>query len=119
VRPVAPPVVERVFAGPATQLEAVVLAVRGLLEDVLEHRECGARRLELHLDRPDAGPLSVTITLSRPSRDARHLWSLLGPKIESVNLSLVAAGTEGGIDQPRLGRGAPAPGRLGPGPACP
>jgi len=89
VRPVAPPVVERVFAGPATQLEAVVLAVRGLLEElsnVLEHRECGARRLELRLDRPDAGPLSVTITLSRPSRDARHLWSLLGPKIESVNL---------------------------------
>jgi protein ImuB len=89
VRPVAPPVVERVFAGPATQIEAVVLAVRGLLEElsnVLEHRECGARRLELRLDRPDAGPLSVTITLSRPSRDARHLWSLLGPKIESVNL---------------------------------
>ena len=89
VRPVAPPVVERVFAGPATQLEAVVLGVRGLLEElsnVLEHRECGARRLELRLDRPDAGPLSVTITLSRPSRDARHLWSLLGPKIESVNL---------------------------------
>jgi protein ImuB len=89
VRPVAPPVVERVFAGPATQLEAVVLGVRGLLEElsnVLEHRECGARRLELRLDRPDAGPLSVTITLSRPSRDARHLWSLLGPKIESINL---------------------------------
>ncbi|MHC5048932.1 MAG: Y-family DNA polymerase [Planctomycetota bacterium] len=33
VRPVAPPVVERVFAGPATQLEAVVLAVRGLLAE--------------------------------------------------------------------------------------
>jgi protein ImuB len=89
VRPVAPPVVERVFAGPATQLEAVVLAVRGLLAElsnVLEHRECGARRLELELDRPDAGPLSVTITLGRPSRDVGHLWSLLRPKIESINL---------------------------------
>ncbi|MHC4127777.1 MAG: Y-family DNA polymerase [Planctomycetota bacterium] len=89
VRPVAPPVVERVFAGPATQLEAVVLAVRGLLvelSNVLEHRECGARRLELQLDRPDAGPLSVAITLGRPSRDVKHLWSLLGPKLESINL---------------------------------
>jgi protein ImuB len=28
----------------------------------------------------------VTITLSRPSRDARHLWSLLEPKVESINL---------------------------------
>jgi protein ImuB len=83
VRPVAPPVVERVFAGPATQLEAVALAVRGLLAElsvVLEHRECGARRLELHLDRPDAGPLSVTIALSRPSRDARHLWCAWPPR---------------------------------------
>jgi protein ImuB len=89
VRPVALPVVERVLAGPATQLEAVVLVVRELLAElvnVLERRECGARRLELRLDRPDAGPLSVAITLSRPSRDAKHLWSLLEPKVEAVNL---------------------------------
>jgi protein ImuB len=89
VRPAAPPVVQRVLAGPATQLEAVNLAVRDLvaeLSKVLEHRECGARRLELQLDRPGAGPLSVTIALSRPRRDARHLWSLLAPKLESVNL---------------------------------
>ncbi|MHC4220293.1 MAG: Y-family DNA polymerase, partial [Planctomycetota bacterium] len=89
VRPVSPPVAERVLDGPTTQLEAVVQTVRDLLAElsnVLAHRECGARRLDLDLDRPDAGPLSVTITLSRPCRDARHLWSLLEPKVESINL---------------------------------
>ncbi|MHC4711069.1 MAG: Y-family DNA polymerase [Planctomycetota bacterium] len=33
--------------------------------------------------------------------------------------SLVATGAEDRVDQPRLGRGASASGRLGPGPACP
>jgi protein ImuB len=106
VRPVAPPVVERVLAGPTTQLEAVVLIVRELLAELaraLERRECGARRLELRLDRPDAGPLSVAITLSRPSRNAKHLWSLLEPKVEAINLGW-------GVERLRLA--APVLGRL-------
>ena len=89
VRPVEPPMVERIFAGPTTQLEAIQLAVRELLEELSEHlqqRECGVRQLELRFDRIDAPPIRETITLSRPSRDAKHLWSLLGPKVESINL---------------------------------
>ena len=89
VRPVEPPMVERIFAGPTTQLEAIQLAVRELLEELSEHlqqRECGVRLLELRFDRIDAEPIRETITLSRPSRDAKHLWSLLGPRVESINL---------------------------------
>ena len=89
VRPVEPPMVERIFAGPTTQLEAIQLTVRELLEELSEHlqqRECGVRLLELRFDRIDAQPIRETITLSRPSRDAKHLWSLLGPRVESINL---------------------------------
>jgi len=89
VRPVSPVVVERVFSGPVTQPEAIEITVRELvaeLSGVLEQRECGARRIELRVDRFDAGPLSETLSLSRPSRDAKHLWSLLRPRVESINL---------------------------------
>ena len=89
VRPVEPPMVERIFAGPTTQLEAIQLTVRALLAELSEHlqqRECGVRLLELRFDRIDAPPIRETITLSRPSRDAKHLWSLLGPRVESINL---------------------------------
>ena len=89
VRPVSPVMVERVFSGPVTQLEAIELTVRELvaeLSGILERRECGACRVELRVDRFDAGPLSETLTLSRPSRDAKHLWSLLRPRVESINL---------------------------------
>ena len=89
VRPVEPPMVERIFAGPTTQIEAIQLTVRELLEELSEHlqqRECGVRLLELRFDRIDAEPIRETITLSRPSRDAKHLWSLLGPRVESINL---------------------------------
>ncbi len=89
VRPVSPVKVERVFSGPVKQLEAIEITVRDLVAElsrVLEQRECGARRLELRIDRFDAGPLLESMTLSRPSRDAKHLWSLLRPRVESINL---------------------------------
>ncbi len=89
VRPVTPAMAERLFAGPVKNQDAIELTVRellGELSQVLAQRECGARRVDLCLDRLDAEPLSVTIALSRPSRDAGHLWSLLRPRVESVNL---------------------------------
>ena len=89
IRPVEPLMVERIFAGPTTQLEAIELTVRELLEELSEHlqqRECGVRQLELRFDRIDVHPIRETITLSRPSRNSKHLWSLLGPKVESINL---------------------------------
>ncbi len=89
IRPLSPPLAERVFAGPATQLEAIQLTVGGLLAELaelLERRGCGARELELQLDRIDAPPVRVVIALSRPSRDVGHLRSLLVPRVESINL---------------------------------
>ncbi|MHC4220061.1 MAG: Y-family DNA polymerase, partial [Planctomycetota bacterium] len=106
VRPAAPPVVERFFTGPVTQLEAITLTVRELLvelADVLGQRESGARRLELRFDRLDAEPLSVAVVLSRPSRDVSHLWSLLAPRLESINLGW-------GVERLRLA--ASRPGKL-------
>ncbi|MHC4428167.1 MAG: Y-family DNA polymerase, partial [Planctomycetota bacterium] len=90
IRDEGPPQVECVFAGPVKQLEAIQLTVNRLLKELavtLERRECGIRKLELHLDRADAGPCRETLALSRPSRDAKHLRTLLAPRVESMNMA--------------------------------
>jgi protein ImuB len=89
IRPLAPVRVERAFDGPVRQLEAVTITVRemvGELAQILERREGGARRLDLACERLDAEELRVRVELSRPSRRARHLWSLLAPKVETIHL---------------------------------
>ena len=92
IRPVQhtePPRVERLFAGPVQKLEAIELTVRQLLDELaarLQDRESGAQRLDLELKRFETGPLRLSATLSRPSRDVRHLWSLLRPRVEKANL---------------------------------
>lgn len=89
VRPCVPLAVERVFNGPATQPEAVWGAARELVDELcrgLQERESGATRLTLRLARADAGPVDLHASLSRPSRDPRHLWSLLWPQLERANL---------------------------------
>ena len=91
VRPAVSPRVRRDFDGPVKQLKAIRITVRTLLTDLAQHmqqREGGAQQLELELTRCDAPPVQVTIQLTRPSRDPKHLWALLGPKIEWVNLGL-------------------------------
>ncbi|MCH7790840.1 MAG: DNA polymerase Y family protein [Planctomycetes bacterium] len=88
VRPSLPVSVERVFDGPATQAEAIELAAHELLGELCEklaRRESGARRVTLELDRSDLGPLALTVTLSRASRDAGHLWALLRPRLERAD----------------------------------
>jgi protein ImuB len=95
VRPVPPPDVERVFEGPTDRVEAIELTVRDLLEEIsreLLARESGARVLEVELARSDLAPERLTITLGRPSRDPRHLWKLLAPKLEKAHLGF---GVEG------------------------
>ena len=89
VRPVAPPRVEREFDGPVTQYEAFELAVRGLVDALaakLVRLQLGARQVQLRVDRADAGALAETLTLSRPCRDPKHLWALLRPRVERLNL---------------------------------
>ncbi len=89
VRPAAPPTAERIFDGPTDQIEAITGTVRTLVEQVtdeLEQRCCGARSLRVELVRSDLAPEHLTITLSRPSRHAGHLWSMLHPKLEQAHL---------------------------------
>ncbi len=77
------------FDGPTTRFDAIEAASRQLVDQLtvkLKHREEGARRLDLILDRIDTQPEQVTVVLSRPSRAAKHLWSLLRPRLERVNL---------------------------------
>lgn len=89
VRPKRAVIAERVFTGPTDRAESVELAVRELLDELcadLHRRESGARLVEITLKRSDLPPVSVEAVLSRPTRDAKHLWLLLRPKIERVNL---------------------------------
>lgn len=95
VRPVEPPRVERLFAGPTTQTEAITLTVRELLDELqreLLRRESGVERLTLELERSDLDPWRTTINLSRPSREPGHLWSLLRTRVETAPLGF---GVEG------------------------
>ena len=89
LRPGAPLMAERAFDGPTTQLEAIEITIRQLLEvlcaDLLK-QESGVRRLDVKLLRIDETPMRASIALSRPSRNPRHLWTLLQPKIEKINL---------------------------------
>ncbi|MEX0885781.1 MAG: DNA polymerase Y family protein [Phycisphaeraceae bacterium] len=89
LRPHEPVRVSRAFDGPVLKLEAVQQTVRGLIEalcDQLRGREAGVRRLVLHVERIDADDLAETLRLTRPSRDARHLWALLRPRVERLHL---------------------------------
>lgn len=82
-------VVSRVFDGPTVQTEAIGLATRGLIAELSEEllsRESGVRRVELTLDRADLAPARMSVELSRPSRDVRHLWRLIAPGLERVHL---------------------------------
>lgn len=89
VRPQEPMRVERVFDGPVKQLEAILHTGRELIEELCQHlagHEAGVRQLRLDLQRIDAADQHETLTLSRPSRDARHLWLLLRPRLERVHM---------------------------------
>jgi protein ImuB len=106
IRPREIPLVERAFAGPVRQPEAIAMTVRELLDELtmkLRRQENGAQRLDLHFERIDAHNLDETIELSRPSRDEKHLWSLLQPRIERLHLGY-------GIE--RITIAAPKTGRL-------
>lgn len=89
VRTATPIEATRNFDGPVTSLESIVVTARELLFALvlqLEERACGVRTLDVVFERISAEPARVSITLTYPSRDAQHLWTLLGPKIERTNL---------------------------------
>jgi len=93
-----PPVrVERLFEGPpTTQTEAIELATRELLVELgreLARHERGVVRLiacfeRLMEDARRTERTEVWVALSRASRDADHLWSLLRSRVEKLHLGL-------------------------------
>ncbi len=97
-RPTDPPRAERVFDGSTDRWDAIEHTVRGLLGELtaaLLAREIGALRVVAEFARTDLGPATETAVLSHPSRDARHLWSILHPKLERTHLGF-------GVERVRL-----------------
>jgi protein ImuB len=89
VHPAEPLSVERIFDGPAIQLEAVLLTVEELLGTLsrrLLEKESGVRGLRLELLRINAPPVSHELVIGRPSRDQKHLWKLLRPRVENMHM---------------------------------
>ncbi len=87
VRPREPILAERVLDGPTTDLHVLGIVVRRLLETVVETlttNSAGARRLRTTFDRPRLDPIVVEVIVGRPSRDVKHLWSLLSPRLERI-----------------------------------
>lgn len=83
------------FDGPTTRLEAVELAVTTALERFcarLGRRGRGVRLMELSLRRVNELPVVERLTLGGASRQPRHLWTLLRPRLERVNMGF---GVEG------------------------
>jgi len=91
--PVCPPpplLASMLFEGPTDQWDSIHAAANLVLEDLcnqLTNREAGVRRLEIELRRPESAPEFIAITLSRPSRKFKHIWSLVRSKLERVDLS--------------------------------
>lgn len=100
IDPIVPPMrpsVARVFDGPVVQPEAIVLAVRELLGDLvrqLESLECGVTRLDLRFDCPDVEPQRFHCSLGVPTRSMHHLWSMLTPRLERVHLDFGVEGID-------------------------
>ncbi|MBX3355009.1 MAG: DNA polymerase Y family protein [Phycisphaeraceae bacterium] len=83
------------FEGPTTRLDSVEQALVTALDRFvakLARQTRGTRLLEVTLERVQALPVVERIPLGRPSRHARHLWTLLRPRVEKANLGF---GVEG------------------------
>lgn len=105
IRPAWLPRAALTFEGVVSDVEVLTKVVRDLLsglEEQLEGRSSGALKVDLQLDRTDLAPLVESVVLSRPSRDARHLWSLISPRLEKAHLGF---GVECvAVSAPRVGR---------------
>jgi len=107
--------VDTTFEGPTTDLETVCIASRHLLErlsDELERKGLGVRSLVMRADRlredlRTTEVLTHRLEVSRATRSAAHLWKLLRPGVEALDMgcgiegvSLLAAKTgRAGVSQ--------------------
>lgn len=97
IRTRPPLAVGRMFAGPTNRTESIGLCVRQLLQalcDRLARRESGCRELLVTLLRSDMPPVELLARASNPTRDHKHWYSLLLPKLEQAHLGF---GVEGVI----------------------
>ncbi|MEM8711075.1 MAG: hypothetical protein AAGG01_08990 [Planctomycetota bacterium] len=84
-----PPQVERTFEGPVKSMAAVTETAEALvksLTDDLARARRGLLEGKLVLKPFDLPTRHVPIALARPSSDARHLWTMLAPKLEGIHL---------------------------------
>ncbi|MEK6702741.1 MAG: DNA polymerase Y family protein [Planctomycetota bacterium] len=90
-----PVMAERTLDGPTDRIETIMLVARQLLLETaaqLEKRESGCRRVDVRLDRSDLDPLTISIRTAKATRDARHLWSLLVPRLENAHMGFGVQG---------------------------
>jgi protein ImuB len=79
----------RMFLEPVVAHEGLVLVLRVLTEQLcrdLEKKGQGATRLILKLFKSDGGRAQVPVGLSAPSHDAAHLFRLLEPKLDALDM---------------------------------
>lgn len=84
-----PPQAERSFEGPVKSLEAITQTAEALVNELaaeLAHARRGLTEAVLVIAPSDLPPRQIPLALARPSADARHLWNMLKPKIETVHL---------------------------------
>jgi protein ImuB len=77
------------FDGPTLSLEGIFLRLQEMLArltDLLLHQEAGVRGLRLHWLRLNAPPLTRDLITAAATRDPKHLWNLLRPKVETMHL---------------------------------
>lgn len=85
-----PAAVERTFNGPTCDYRAVHHVIRELLSELLEPLVCKQqfiRSLTLSVSRAGLPPEILRLSLSAPSNCAEHLWSLIRPRIESLQMA--------------------------------
>ncbi len=87
---IQPPLaVEQLFDGPVKELEVIVSATENLLMQLTQKLRDGfegTSELEVKLIRHGHAPAVKKIILGKPSHEARHLWAVLRPQIERLNL---------------------------------
>lgn len=89
IRPDEPVRVSIVFDGPTHRWESIEAVVRSLITDLcdrLARHDTGVTRAVLTLTRSDLPPAALAFTLSMPSHDPKHLWSLIRPRLERTHL---------------------------------
>ncbi len=80
---------ERALAGPCSDISALMQLTQDALRELcasLRERGRGVRELEVCWQRSDMPPVLLMLGLSAPTSDDGHVWSLLSPRCEGLNL---------------------------------